>query len=65
MAGSFGLIPSQVRTKAGLPATHSVTWGETDNTKAEDEVERGKDGERMCICAALYAMCSCMILHLS
>ena len=46
MAGSFGLIPSQVRTKAGLPATHSVTWGETDNTKAEDEVERGKDGEK-------------------
>ena len=40
------MIPSQVRTKAGLPATHSVTWGETDNTEAEDEVERGNDGEK-------------------
>ena len=35
-----------MRTKAGLPAAHSVTWGETDNTEAEDEVERGKDGEK-------------------
>ena len=40
------MIPSQVRTKAGLPATHSVTWGETDNTEPEDEVKRGKDGEK-------------------
>ena len=41
MAESFGLIPIQVRTKAGLPATHSVTWEETDNT--EDKVKRGKE----------------------
>ena len=41
------MSPIQVRTRAGLPDTHSVTCSEeTENTEDEDEAKRGRDEEQ-------------------